>query len=152
VFLAEIGELSPPETIRITRETLDLLTAYAWPGNVRELKNVIQSMIARTRISGPTLTPDTLPEWIRRFEDIRLDEPPTENDLAGIDAASITLDVMETHADRARRRLFAFVYRRLRGNRKRIAAQLGMSRNTLYKTPWKLWLDALDHPDQDSGK
>jgi len=37
---------------RVSRGTMDLLTAYSWPGNVRELQNVIQRAATTTPSSS----------------------------------------------------------------------------------------------------
>jgi transcriptional regulator with GAF, ATPase, and Fis domain len=45
-------------------ESLRLLQSYPWPGNVRELQSVLRSALVRAR--GDVLTPDCLPESLRR--------------------------------------------------------------------------------------
>lgn len=45
---------------------LKLLLDYNWPGNVRELENVIESAVVLSK--GEELTPEDLPETIRRQE------------------------------------------------------------------------------------
>jgi len=45
-------------------ETIALLKQYRWPGNVRELENAIERAVSLSH--GPLLTPDDLPESIRK--------------------------------------------------------------------------------------
>lgn len=56
-FAARIGK----QIDNVSRETLDMLQAYAWPGNVRELENVLERAVVLA--TGPTLEidPEVLP-------------------------------------------------------------------------------------------
>lgn len=51
------------QTIQITPEALDILSAYRWPGNVRELQNVIERAIVLC--DGRWIKPEDLPAKLR---------------------------------------------------------------------------------------
>lgn len=46
--------------VKITQETLDIMSAYPWPGNVVELENTVKQLILST-MKKPEITPDDLP-------------------------------------------------------------------------------------------
>src|SRR5262249_5795717 len=48
--------------MRLSPETLEILSRYAWPGNVRQLKNAIERMAVLAPV--PTLSADLLPPEI----------------------------------------------------------------------------------------
>ena len=48
-FLAKYTEQMDKPISGISREAIELLTAYDWPGNVRELENVIERAVALER-------------------------------------------------------------------------------------------------------
>jgi NtrC-family two-component system response regulator AlgB len=74
------------------------LSAYAWPGNVRELCNVLERAVILA--SGPSITPDLLPEELRSAAPTALRgdggddslEAAERRHIAGVLARSPTLD------------------------------------------------------------
>ncbi len=62
-FLAKYTEQMAKAITGISREALELLTAYDWPGNIRELENVMERAVALE--STPTILPDSLPVAVR---------------------------------------------------------------------------------------
>jgi transcriptional regulator with PAS, ATPase and Fis domain len=105
----------------ITSETLDILKRYDWPGNVRELKNAISyavSIIDNNHI----IQPHHLPPEIQRkeFEPfIKLDKDILNMPL------SLALSNFEMN-------LITKIIERNKGNIRKTAKQLGISRSTLY--------------------
>jgi two-component system response regulator HupR/HoxA len=89
------------------------LAAYAWPGNVRELANEIYRMVALA--DGPLLSADTLSPRVRGSGPM----PPATNH----GTASLREQVEAVEA-----RVLAEALERHRGNRTRVAAELGLSR------------------------
>lgn len=65
-FLRRMGAEAGNENLRWARGAIDVLKRYPWPGNIRELENVVQFAVAMTESS--TVTPDALPERVRRGE------------------------------------------------------------------------------------
>jgi transcriptional regulator with PAS, ATPase and Fis domain len=124
----------------ISPAALEALMGYKWPGNVRELRNVIEGAAALA--SGPVIQFNDLPESVRgrstipaTFSSIpaythvplaapQLPQLPPDQPLApeagfaeGDDEASRILAVLRKHNN----------------NRRRAAAELGISRVSLYK-------------------
>jgi transcriptional regulator of acetoin/glycerol metabolism len=111
----------------IERDALQRLLAYPWPGNVRELRNVIRTALAIC--DGGVIRRIDLPREIREAETLKL-APPTSGMRAtavpdGPGAAN-PLQVAERAA-------LLSVIEDCHGNMTRVALQLGMSRNTLYR-------------------
>jgi transcriptional regulator of acetoin/glycerol metabolism len=111
----------------IERDALHRLLAYPWPGNIRELRNVIRTALAIC--DGGVIRRIDLPREIREAETIPTAPPPVElhADLAtkGLGSAN-PLHVAERAA-------LLSVIQDCHGNMTRVAMQLGMSRNTLYR-------------------
>jgi DNA-binding NtrC family response regulator len=99
---------------RIAPEALALLTAYAWPGNVRELEHAIERAVILTQ--NPTLLGEDLPP--------ELQAPPGGKPAP--DSQVLPLREVE-------RRHLLFALERAKGNRKRAAEWLGVTRRTLYR-------------------
>ena len=111
----------------IERDALHRLLAYPWPGNIRELRNVIRTALAIC--DGGVIRRIDLPREIREAETIPTVPPPVElhTDVAtkGLGSAN-PLHVAERAA-------LLSVIQDCHGNMTRVAMQLGMSRNTLYR-------------------
>jgi two-component system response regulator HydG len=110
----------------IADEAVEALRSYEWPGNIRELRNVIERAVALC--PGPEIRLADLPDSIiassdssARTRTIRVDPPEVSNGYTLSDAKE------ETEA--------AWILKALRkhgNNRLRAAAELGISRMTLY--------------------
>jgi DNA-binding NtrC family response regulator len=113
----------------LRRTLLRALGAYTWPGNVRELRNAMERGVALC--NGHELEPEDLPEPVRLAADAAA--VPAEAGRPAATAGRATLPLL------ARTREFAEVSRiaealvRHGNNRLRAAAELGISRMTLYK-------------------
>jgi transcriptional regulator of acetoin/glycerol metabolism len=120
---AETGNGRPAA---IEMDALQRLVAYPWPGNIRELRNVIRTALAiceggvvrgmdlprEIRESGSN-TPSLMPAGVIGTGG----EPACPvNPLRAAERAALVRVIAECH-----------------GNMTRVAAQLGMSRNTLYR-------------------
>jgi len=93
---------------------LALLMAYTWPGNVRELEHTIERAVVLTQ--NPTLLTQDLPPAFQA--------PP--QGMPSADAAVLPLREVE-------RRHVLFALEQAKGNRKRAAEWLGVTRRTLYR-------------------
>jgi sigma-54 dependent transcriptional regulator, acetoin dehydrogenase operon transcriptional activator AcoR len=104
----------------IEPEALAQLLCYSWPGNVRELRNIVRTALAIS--DGGVIRRADLPREVREAQGspARTGTPeapgPSPNPLQVAERAAL-LAVIEQQ----------------RGNMTRVAAQLGMSRNTLYR-------------------
>jgi sigma-54 dependent transcriptional regulator, acetoin dehydrogenase operon transcriptional activator AcoR len=104
----------------------ELFARHPWPGNIRQLINVLQVGLA---IAGEQpLERWHLPDDF--FEDIGHGQPP--GDSPGTGRAHAAPPAIETDEVRPAGGLSA-LYQRHRGNVSRIARDLGLSRNTVYK-------------------
>jgi len=119
---AETGNGRPAA---IEMDALQRLVAYPWPGNIRELRNVIRTALAICE--GGVVRGIDLPREIRESESnigpalapvaTESSEPSSAvNPLKAAERAALVRVIAECH-----------------GNMTRVAAQLGMSRNTLYR-------------------
>jgi transcriptional regulator of acetoin/glycerol metabolism len=120
---AETGNGRPAA---IERDALQRLLSYPWPGNIRELRNVIRTALAICE--GGVVRRIDLPREIREAETISTTVSTT--DMRGmipkVPAAANPLQVAERAA-------LLSVIEDCHGNMTRVAMQLGMSRNTLYR-------------------
>ena len=120
---AETGNGRPAA---IERDALQRLLAYPWPGNIRELRNVIRTALAICE--GGVVRRIDLPREIREAETISttLSPPDVRAMLSRPPTAANPLQVAERAA-------LLSVIEDCHGNMTRVAMQLGMSRNTLYR-------------------
>jgi sigma-54 dependent transcriptional regulator, acetoin dehydrogenase operon transcriptional activator AcoR len=128
---AETGNGRPAA---IEMDALQRLVAYPWPGNIRELRNVIRTALAICE--GGVVREMDLPREIREAAALA---PNTGAELtqgmssgartAGACEASIPVNPLKA----AERAALVRVIAECHGNMTRVAAQLGMSRNTLYR-------------------
>ncbi len=134
---AETGNGRPAA---IERDALQRLLAYSWPGNIRELRNVIRTALAIC--DGGVVRALDLPG------EIRDDEPP-HGQRADAMSASLGISVPASGADpdaaggpsapshnrlqAAERAALVSAIEELHGNMSRVAEELGVSRNTLYR-------------------
>jgi two-component system NtrC family response regulator len=111
-FLRQASQHHRKRVVGFSKEALHALKAYAWPGNVRELCNKIRRAVVMAE--GVSLTPEDL-------------DLPFDREAA----------VPPISLRQARRRMEADVIAQAfmlhRGNLRRAAAELGVSRPTLYR-------------------
>ncbi|HEX5459655.1 MAG TPA: sigma 54-interacting transcriptional regulator [Steroidobacteraceae bacterium] len=143
---AETGNGRPAA---IERDALQQLLIYSWPGNIRELRNVIRTALAICE--GGVVRAMDLPREIRdasALGDERRDlipKPPASPSWSAsgptappVDPADPT-DATQPSAPRltrlqaAERAALLRAMEELHGNMSRVAAELGVSRNTLYR-------------------
>jgi len=112
-FLSSFSAKNNREINSISPEAMQLLYRYDWPGNVRELENVMERAVIMSL--GDTIVPDVLPDYFKIDNHYRKDtnEP---------------LTLIEAHE----RTLINDMLAACKGNRTQAAAQLGMSRRSLY--------------------
>jgi sigma-54 dependent transcriptional regulator, acetoin dehydrogenase operon transcriptional activator AcoR len=123
---AETGNGRPAA---IEMDALQRLVAYPWPGNVRELRNVIRTALAICE--GGVVRGIDLPREIREA-DSNNGSTPTTSSQGAISAVSESGSPVNP-LQAAERAALVRVITECHGNMTRVAAQLGMSRNTLYR-------------------
>jgi len=119
---AETGNGRPAA---IEMDALQRLVAYPWPGNIRELRNVIRTALAICE--GGVVRGIDLPREIRESES---NIGPA---LAPVATESSEQSSAVNPLKAAERAALVRVIAECHGNMTRVAAQLGMSRNTLYR-------------------
>jgi DNA-binding NtrC family response regulator len=129
-FLSEHPVAKSRGVIGISPDALQILEKYTWPGNVRELRNVIERVAVLC--GGRIVTPADLPEALRESapESLTSAAPalPAPTAVASVSSASPAEGGPEDEVWRICEAL-----RKHRNNRVRAAAELGMSRVSLYK-------------------
>jgi len=124
MFLAGHSVARARGIVGIAPDAVQALETYSWPGNVRELRNVIERVVALADESSVRLA--DLPDAIRARG--RLGSELTDGCVRPTPAAFVA---EERHEDEARRICEAL--RKHSNNRLRAAAELQISRVTLYK-------------------
>ncbi|HET9105902.1 MAG TPA: sigma 54-interacting transcriptional regulator [Steroidobacteraceae bacterium] len=133
---AETGNGRPAA---IERDALQRLLAYSWPGNIRELRNVIRTALAICE--GGVVGALDLPREIRDDEpssDEHLEPRPGHFPTSLAEAAPAAEGCPQPALPRnrlqaAERAALLRAIEELHGNMSRVAVELGVSRNTLYR-------------------
>ena len=129
-LLAEalLSRVAPNRQLHISPEAMACLMTYGYPGNVRELRNVLER--ATLLCDGDTIQPADLPIEVQ--EAIQWGAPQeigaggTALNAHPAGGAAPTLSELEINVLRER-------LAQHRGNRKALAAELGISERTLYR-------------------
>ena len=129
-LLAEalLSRVAPNRQLHISPEAMACLMTYGYPGNVRELRNVLER--ATLLCDGDTIQPADLPIEVQ--EAIQWGAPQeigaggTASNAHPAGGAAPTLSELEINVLRER-------LAQHRGNRKALAAELGISERTLYR-------------------
>jgi len=132
-LLAEalLSRVAPKRELHISAAAMDCLMAYDYPGNVRELRNVLER--ATLLCDGDTIQPVDLPLEVQeaihqsaRANVATVGAGETVRDSLAPGNPPPTLTELEINV--LRERLAGH-----RGNRKALAAELGISERTLYR-------------------
>jgi transcriptional regulator of acetoin/glycerol metabolism len=116
IHQALVSETQGGRPAAIEPDAQAALLSYSWPGNIRELRNVVRTALAIS--DGGVIRRVDLPREVRESQ-------PSASPGGG-GSSSNPLQVAERAA-------LLTVIEQQRGNMTRVAAQLGMSRNTLYR-------------------
>ena len=117
-FLAELSELHGSTVREVAPEALAWLAAQRWPGNVRQLRHTLERALIFAE--GPVLT---------RAEFGGAEEVPA----AEVAPAPRGADRLHEATSRLEEGLIRDALARAGGNKKRAAAELGISRSHLYR-------------------
>ena len=129
-LLAEtlLARVAPGHELKLSAAALACLTNYDYPGNVRELRNVLER--ATLLCDGDTILPEHLPAEVQYPQERGMQKLGAGG--AAADAAppsgSRAATLAELEEDALRLRLAGH-----HGNRKALAAELGISERTLYR-------------------
>jgi DNA-binding NtrC family response regulator len=125
-FAAEFADRFGRPAPAIDAGAQRVFEAYAWPGNIRELRNVIERAVALC--DGDRIGLEDLPDALRTIE-VAEPAPPAPAEPSTRPAAC-TLSQSKEVTERA---MICDVLLKNENNRLRAAAELGISRMTLYK-------------------
>jgi len=138
LFLHFIEVMSPrlSRTIhQIDPEIVGHLEAYNWPGNIRELQNMVERTLLLAEDGKITL--DCLPrELLRPAQPIYRTPPPAAGDYepaAPVPPLVLNRSTRKMYAQEQEREEILHSLNRCRGNVSKAAADLGISRYTLYR-------------------
>jgi DNA-binding NtrC family response regulator len=131
-FITEFATRNARQVNGIVAEAIPALQAYDWPGNVRELRNVVERAVALC--PGAEIQISDLPEPIRSLADR---PAPVVQAGPAVRVTERTLAQTKEGAEAAR---IAAALERNGNNRLRAAAELGISRMTLYKKLYRYGL------------
>ena len=127
-FIAEFAARNKREVDGISLEASRALQAYDWPGNIRELRNTIERAIALCL--GREIQLEDLPEQFQHHRSAAA----TCRALSPIPRPThVPVPTLARTKDDAERFRITDALRRHQNNRLRAAAELGISRMTLYK-------------------
>jgi two-component system response regulator HydG len=138
-LLAEFAERNRRPVPLISPAAMRVLEAHSWPGNIRELRNVLERAVALSR--GPVISREDLPDQILQFSSSASHVlvgngpqplPVTIRAPLGMVSGASSSALAQTK-DRAECTLIQQALERNGQNRLRAAADLGISRMTLYK-------------------
>lgn len=141
ILLAEYFNEMLSHTLQVRRQELSLevvefLKAYPWPGNVRELKNIIEKVLIVA--NGRQIQVKDFPKHMRE----RIQKLPAtdKNEVNEEHAPSDEAQDEEGKAlspkerkDKKQRDQVARLMEKHMGNLSRVAEEMGISRNTLYR-------------------
>jgi len=127
-FIAEVTVRSGREVDGISAEALRALQAYDWPGNIRELRNIIERAIVLS--VGREIQLDDLPEQFHRSGASVAPCAEFRSTICPSLAPGATLARSKDDAELV---CITDALHRHQNNRLRAAAELGISRVTLYK-------------------
>ena len=117
VFLARLRERGVAHIESLDPQALELLQAHPFPGNVRELENMLEEMSLTLPPGRKTVLAEDVRGWLRHRGGAAAGVAPAE---------SLRLEELETWA-------ITEALARAKGNKRRAAALLGISRDTLYR-------------------
>ena len=129
-FLADHPVARASGVVGFSPEAVQVMQAYSWPGNVRELRNVIERVA--TLSAGPVVGLCDLPEAIRQPAASAKSVPASQpTPASSLDRMGEIFEPAAKAEDEVWRICEAL--RKNGNNRVRAAADLGMSRVSLYK-------------------
>ncbi len=109
-----ISQLRPNADVALSDDALAVLRGYAFPGNVRELRNALERSLLMC--DGAEILPQHLPEYVRGSEAQANSDPDEIRSLEDVE-----------------NRYLSRTLARYTGDRKSLAAKLGISERALYR-------------------
>ena len=137
-FLTSIAERHARPAPRFTAEAISYLMEQRWPGNVRQLRHEVER--AFVFAEDGMITADVLAQYGDAWEQPNADEqdalgpskPEHHEERASVTAHRESITMQEAVAQ-VETEVVRHSMARHKGNKKRVAAELGISRSYLYK-------------------
>lgn len=132
-FLSQCSKAMGKNVTYISQNVLQAFKAYDWPGNLRELRNAVEYGVNLAAAQKITINdiPDNI-AWLAQDAEAEIEEPELEDE--GIFGAAMS------EADTETRQILELL-EKYRGNKSKVANELGMSRPALYRRLKKLNID-----------
>jgi len=124
-FAEQLSKRNNYEVISVNSKVYDYLLRYNWPGNVRELQNIVERMV--TMAGGGQLMVEHIPEEIM----IGLKDGRVHNH--SIEQEKVTVDGVRQEKAKEECEQIQKLLIKNGGNVTKVAQEIGLSRNTLYK-------------------
>ena len=134
-FVSEFAAANGRDVRGVSAEALRALAAYEWPGNIRELRNVLERAVALCE--GPVIQAEDLPAAVQAAGGAGGAAGAQARPAAAAAGGEETLANAKAGAESAR---IVQALQRHNNNRQRAAAELGISRMTLYKKLYRYGL------------
>ncbi len=132
-FVNQICQRQGVEIDDIQPEILSALRKYHWPGNVRELENVVERMVCMAQ--GKMLNVVDLPEEVYGptiNKEIPTNEKTYSHDLSLLNLSQERNKRKIIREEQEKQELIELI-RSCGGNISRVAKEMGVSRNTIYR-------------------
>ncbi len=131
-----VKEMSPRFNKRITRiddQVIKCLQAYDWPGNIREVQNVVERTILLAE--NGCITVDCLPREVLDSKTINSKDrfAADHRDFATVSSSLSSRSTRKLQLGEQEKEMIVYTLDRHGGNVSKTAAELGISRNTLYR-------------------
>jgi two-component system response regulator HydG len=132
-FLTEFAARNRPNIQALSPRALTLLERYDWPGNIRELHNTIERAAALA--PGPVIHPDDLPENVQQPRAGSAPKTLAAQNHFPLSASRLAADNLTLSQGKEQVEISRITdaLRKHCNNRLRAAAELGISRMSLYK-------------------
>ena len=104
---------------------MEIFKDHPWPGNIRELENLIQSLLIMTQ--DQTIRIHNLPKWMMNTGEAKL----MQEVYAPLNYENVAV-TLKDFIDRQEKKFIKKTLHQHGGNMSKTAAQLKVSRNTLY--------------------
>ena len=122
-YVKKCARKSDTNVTGISPEALQAMMEYNWPGNIRELRNVIERGVIVCE--GGDIGLNDLPEEISRVHSPGTAAPPRKE--------SGEIIPVSTQYMIRRRKIAIKLLEEYKGNKSRVAKEMGVSRSTLYR-------------------
>jgi anaerobic nitric oxide reductase transcription regulator len=125
--------------VRISTETIDILSRYYWPGNVRELENILSRAVLKASIEYPRGEP-VIVEPVHLGRDISTDANPSQPSISETALALPAGRSLREAVDEFQRNLITRAVAERNGNWSAAARDLNMHRSNLHNLAARLGL------------